>query len=709
MLENTPITIKYPLLIVTLALAAAFSTSYVAYTQSAEQLKVAAERELVARRDSRILAINSYLDSLKQELSNASNDLFIQQSMHDLKIAWDALDNHHRQQLKNRYQNPNDSHTSLTSRYDNAHKVYHPILLNYKKTKNHNNLFLLDADGNVIYSVAKENEFALNVDSEEWTNISLAEVYNSIRDNPEPEFQAYSEFNASRTLKGAASSYVATAILDNNGHLIGVIVIQTPISHINNLMQLSVQLGESGETYLVGSDLLMRSESRSSQQSTILKTRVDTLPSRRALSGESGIVFTSDYRGVEVLSAYAPFDYLSSRWAIIAEVDKAEIIAPLLRMQKLLIISSLLAALLISFIGLIVARQLSKPITILAKVISELANDDLKQHIPFTERDDEIGQISKALKVLKQHAGERKNAERALRNHRAMLAEAQIIAKIGSWSWDIKNNQQQWSEQLFKIYGYEPIDDIPIQQSLERGIHPEDIATFRDYLDNIQNRDGISKIEYRIIQPSGEVRLLRCEHKMLVDDKDKLIRIVGTVLDITESRAAEEQIQYLANHDSLTDLPSLRLARDRLNSAFVIAKRHKTKVAVMFVDLDGFKQINDSHGHDAGDAVLIEIARRLSQCVRQTDTVARIGGDEFLVIQVDIRSDSAAKNVATKIVDVVSEPIDIGNEWVTVGASVGIALYPDHGDDVETLLKKSDDAMYNVKRSGKNSFDFTDE
>ena len=708
MLENTRITIKYPIIIVTLALAAAFSTSYIAYTESSAQLLQAAERQLVARRDSRILAINGYTEALQQELSYASNDLFIQQAMHDFVITWNALDNENRQLLKKRYQNLNATDVPLTSRYDNAHQAYHPLLHNYQKMQGHNDIFLFDTDGNVVYSVTKHDEFTLNVHSKAWTNTSLGNVYESIRDNPVAGFQAYSEFNASHAFKGQASSYAATAMLNAGGQLIGIIAIEVPISRINELMQMSVQLGNSGETYLVGSDLLMRSDSRFSEQSTILKVQANTLTSRRALSGQSGIIFAPNYRGVEVLSAYAPFDYLGSRWAILAEVDKAEIIAPLLRMQKLLIINSLLATALISLIGLLVARHLSKPITILSRVISELANDDLKQHVPYTERDDEIGQIGKALLVLKQHAGQRKRAERALLNHQAMLAEAQIIANIGSWSWDIKNNEQQWSEQLFKIYGYEPMDDIPIHQALERGIHPEDIANFREYLANTQDPEGATQLEYRIIQPNGEVRLLRSEHKRLLDAKDKVTRIVGTVLDITETRAAEKQIQYLANHDSLTDLPSLRLARDRLDSAFAVAERHNTKVAVMFVDLDGFKLINDNHGHDAGDIVLVEIARRLSHCVRKTDTVARIGGDEFLVIQVDIRCENAAKNVAKKIIDTVKEPITIGDEVVYVGASVGIALYPDHGVDAETLLKKSDDAMYNVKRDGKNNFDFSD-
>jgi diguanylate cyclase (GGDEF)-like protein len=187
--------------------------------------------------------------------------------------------------------------------------------------------------------------------------------------------------------------------------------------------------------------------------------------------------------------------------------------------------------------------------------------------------------------------------------------------------------------------------------------------------------------------------------------------IIQTFSDITDLKRAEEQISHMANHDALTGLPSLRLGKDRLTSAVAHAHRHDSKVALMFVDLDGFKEVNDTIGHDAGDEVLVGVAKRLTDCVRETDTVARIGGDEFTVVITEVSDKDAIANVAKKIIDSVSEPFILsdGAAQTTIGASVGIAIYPDHGKNAEALVRLADKAMYTVKRRGKNNYVFVDE
>ena len=176
-------------------------------------------------------------------------------------------------------------------------------------------------------------------------------------------------------------------------------------------------------------------------------------------------------------------------------------------------------------------------------------------------------------------------------------------------------------------------------------------------------------------------------------------------LEIARQR---DQIQHLATHDKLTALPMLRLAEDRSQVALAHAQRFGRKVAFMFVDLDGFKDINDRHGHDAGDAVLQEVALRLKASLRSADTAARIGGDEFLIILNDLGEAHFAGEVAHKILRAIATPITYGPGQLTVGASIGIAVFPDHAQGFDELKRAADKAMYCVKAAGKNGCGFAD-
>jgi diguanylate cyclase (GGDEF)-like protein len=184
---------------------------------------------------------------------------------------------------------------------------------------------------------------------------------------------------------------------------------------------------------------------------------------------------------------------------------------------------------------------------------------------------------------------------------------------------------------------------------------------------------------------------------------------VVTFLDISERRKAEETIRHMATHDGLTDLPSLRLYRDRLEMAMGSARRNKAQAAVMFLDLDGFKAVNDGFGHDAGDEVLKEVAARLRSALRETDTVARAGGDEFVLVLTDLQSPEGAAQIAGKILQLIAQPIRHKGSLVTVGASIGISVFPRDADEADELIKLADEAMYSVKKAGKNSYSFAGE
>jgi len=183
----------------------------------------------------------------------------------------------------------------------------------------------------------------------------------------------------------------------------------------------------------------------------------------------------------------------------------------------------------------------------------------------------------------------------------------------------------------------------------------------------------------------------------------------GIVRDISERKENEDRINRLAHHDTLTGLPNRNLLKDRINHALARMRRHGGQVAVLYVDLDRFKPINDNLGHEAGDAVLREVAERLSLCIRGSDTVSRIGGDEFVVVVEEITRLDEAAMVARKILDVLAPPIIHDGHPCYVGASIGIAVYPLDGTNMEEVCKAADIAMYRVKNTGRNGFCFYSE
>ncbi|MCG6202835.1 diguanylate cyclase domain-containing protein [Psychromonas antarctica] len=188
----------------------------------------------------------------------------------------------------------------------------------------------------------------------------------------------------------------------------------------------------------------------------------------------------------------------------------------------------------------------------------------------------------------------------------------------------------------------------------------------------------------------------------------KISHYVAIKEDITALKNAEERIRHLANHDVLTGLPSRRLSMDRLDSCLANARRNKTIVAVLFVDLDGFKAVNDTLGHDAGDYVLKETSTRLLSCVREVDTVGRVGGDEFWVILSNMPDKNSIITIAQKLVKAVAEPYKFDSKKISISASIGIALYPEHAVTPLELVSLADEAMYEMKRNGKNNYAFSD-
>lgn len=212
-------------------------------------------------------------------------------------------------------------------------------------------------------------------------------------------------------------------------------------------------------------------------------------------------------------------------------------------------------------------------------------------------------------------------------------------------------------------------------------------------------------LQFEIEGLKGTRRWLETHATPMRDAEGKIINLLGITLDVTERKANEEHINFLANFDSLTGLPNRAQLGDHLKIAISLAKRNNMQLALMFIDLDRFKDINDTMGHSIGDAFLVEIARRIQQALREEDTAARLGGDEFILMLPNSDAKGAAQ-VAQKILDIISVPCHIDQYDLTTTASIGIAMYPDDGLDLESLSKNADTAMYRAKQDGRSGYRF---
>ncbi|BBI98371.1 hypothetical protein FGKAn22_00640 [Ferrigenium kumadai] len=215
---------------------------------------------------------------------------------------------------------------------------------------------------------------------------------------------------------------------------------------------------------------------------------------------------------------------------------------------------------------------------------------------------------------------------------------------------------------------------------------------------------GVSGREVVAVRKNGEQFPMEVSISEMVLGGQKYF--VGIVRDITERKLAEQKIAHLAHYDYLTDLPNRALFLNCLEHSMLLAKRNRYKTAVLFLDLDGFKQVNDTLGHDVGDLLLQAVSKRLKDTIRESDTVARVGGDEFTFVLNNVESTEGAALVARKIIAALAEPLDLKGQRCHVGGSIGISMFPDNADNLEKLIRQADEAMYLAKQSGKNTHRF---
>ncbi|MEW6562006.1 MAG: EAL domain-containing protein [Pseudomonadota bacterium] len=397
-------------------------------------------------------------------------------------------------------------------------------------------------------------------------------------------------------------------------------------------------------------------------------------------------------------------DYPGLGWVTLFRQDVTEAFEPARQIQQRILLAGALLGIFFAVLGWVLAGRIARPILAITASAKKVSRGELTYTPPVVRGDGEVAQLSDAIHGmvtnLTQEIAERKRAEEGLRLAGKVFennTEAIVITDAG-------NRIILVNEAFTTITGYKP-DEVMGQNPRMFSSGKQTSEFYKAFWEQLL-AEGYWEGELWNKDKQGRIFPEWVIVILVRDEAGAVTHHIAIYSDITERKQKEERIQYLANYDVLTGLPNRNLLSDRLSQALSFSKRIGKKVAVLFIDLDHFKNINDTLGHVVGDALLEAVARRLQQCVRATDTIARQGGDEFVAIMPDLVHESEAALVAEKIIVSMAEPFQIGGHRLTITPSIGVSIFPEDSEKPTVLMRNADMAMYRAKESGRNTFQF---
>lgn len=316
---------------------------------------------------------------------------------------------------------------------------------------------------------------------------------------------------------------------------------------------------------------------------------------------------------------------------------------------------------------------------------------------------DDDGHVAGWLKLVTD-ISPRAKAEDALRRREQQLSTAEQLADLGSWSWDVGSDRITWSDELFRIYGRSPATNSLTFHEFMEYVHEDDRERVRTVLKKSVRTSTPFHFSKHIVRPDGSLRQLSSRGRVHCDAEGKLQQLVGVCMDVTEQMEGEERLQYVIYHDAVTGLQNRYVLQEKARGHIERARRAKRSSALIMLDIDWFKTINESLGHPTGDKLLLEVAGRLKAIVNAGDLLIHNGGDEFLLLLKDFDDAETATRMATRILDEIAEPMRIDERNFRITTSIGIARYPDDGDNITALMQCADVALARAKKAGRNRF-----
>ncbi len=427
-------------------------------------------------------------------------------------------------------------------------------------------------------------------------------------------------------------------------------------------------------------------------------------PVQKMMLGQTGVMqFYSPAMQADMIAGYTTVKKVG--WGVMIPQPFGELVEKAEGVVKVAFSIALLGVIVAGLISWWLASYLVRPID--AVVVSARAASQGRLSFELPRMGRIVPQELRQLVNSFNHMVQQINAKnREVEKSAARLAEAQRIARLGNWEWNSATDQLWCSEEVSRIFGQAPEKFSSDRATALDMVHPDDREAVKKTMDETLASGRRAAIDHRIVMADGSEKIVHLEMIAQRNDNGGGAWLVGTTHDITAAKEYEERLIYQANYDELTGLPNRTLFLDRLSQALLVARRTSDRVGLLFIDIDNFKEVNDTLGHTNGDKLLIQASRRLRECVRGADTVARLSGDEFTVILENSLHDKDVAVVAEKIVNAMARPFKIDTYEVLVGASIGISLYPNDGDDTATMLGNADIAMFRAKDRGRNSFCF---
>ena len=485
---------------------------------------------------------------------------------------------------------------------------------------------------------------------------------------------------------------VSMPVKDGSGRLLAVLAVHLGLERIDQIIRSRAGLGDTGETFLVDSSNILVASGRKGQAGMGRQAQAHTEGIQRALAGGSGQGLYLNDAGVPVVGVYrwlAPY-----QMALLAEMSQAEAFASAGRLALVTVLAGLAVAALLGLGVFVLSRRVARPILSVTRAAMAVAGGDLSARAQVMTKD-ELGNLAKAFNAMTVDLSDLySRLEREGRERGAILQSSfdgiALADKNGTLVYDNPGMQ--------RLFGYS-VGEVPSLAALADHVFtaPEDRQAFVVNLMSDMTQENPPERVFPFQHRHGGQSWCRMRVSRMPGG-----HVVINAQDVSALKASEERVRHMALHDSLTGLPNRQLFADRLEQALRRARRNSTGVGLVYVDLDRFKELNDTYGHAHGDRVLVETALRLKACVRGSDTVARLGGDEFVLLLPDVAGPRDAQAVAEKVLDALYDPLAAGGKMF-LGASVGLACFPEHGDDQDSLLGRADAAMYVAKRAGGNA------